>query len=78
MRLAVLSTNAVLYGLGIAQSIPTYIIDILTDLTATCEGLLGPASQLSVLNAPLMLIGAGPWPVRHLPCVPTSLETGTN
>lgn len=74
MRLAVLSTLAALSGLGIAQPDPTDIIEMLTDLTTICEDLMAPASQLTLLNAPLILIGAGPWTVRdprpHQPPLP--------
>lgn len=62
MRLTVLSILAVLSGLGVADP-ATHILDMLTDLTTLCEDLIVPASQLSVLNAPLLLFGAGPWPV---------------
>lgn len=65
MRLAVLSTPTALSGLGIAQPDPTDIIEILTDLTTICEDLMGPASQLTVLSAPLFFIGTGPWAVRN-------------
>lgn len=43
------------------------IIEMLMDLNTMCEDLMGPTRQLSVLNAPLALLGIGPWAVhRHL------------
>lgn len=71
---AVLFPRAALFGLGLAVPIdtapdPTDIIEIFTDLTTMCEDLKAPASQLSIFNAPLMLVGAGPWSVRHLATV---------
>lgn len=70
MRLAVLSTIAALSGLSLSQPGPTDLIDALASLITQCEDLVGPASQLSVLNAPLMLLGGGPW--WYDPAVPLS------
>lgn len=65
MRLTVLSNiAAALSGLGIAQPNPTAnVIATLNSLTTKCQSLMAPASQLSVFNAPLMLLGRGPWVV---------------
>lgn len=56
-----------LSGLGlavpIAQPNPASIVAVLTSLTSKCQALKAPASQLSVLHAPLLLLGAGPWAV---------------
>lgn len=71
---------AALFGFGRAVPIgtapdPTDVIGIFTDLTTMCEDLKAPASQLSVFNAPLMLVGAGPWSVRHLVLPPPPPRT---
>lgn len=77
MRLAVLSNIVALSGLAVTQPDPTDIIAALTSLTTQCEDLMGPASQLSVLNAPLMLLGGGPWVVRPR-CPPFSPKTAAD
>lgn len=69
---ALLFPLAALTGLGLAVPIetpldPTDIVDALTDITAVCEDLMGPASQINVVTAPLLLLGAGPLEVRHRP-----------
>lgn len=77
MRLAVFSTIAALSGLSLSQPGPTDIIDAITSLITQCEDLMGPASQLSVLNAPLMLLGGGLWVVRPR-CPPFSPKTAAD
>lgn len=67
MRLALLSTIAALSGLGIAEPNAPELIAGFNSLTTKFQALLFPTSQLSALNAPLMLIGAGPWAVRTPP-----------
>ncbi|KAK0743029.1 hypothetical protein B0T18DRAFT_174496 [Schizothecium vesticola] len=61
MRPALFFAIATLSGLGLAVSAVDDFVDVLTSLTTECEALMGPASQVSVLNAPLFLLGAGPW-----------------
>lgn len=84
MRLALLSTFATLSGLGlavpVAQPSPTDIIAIFTSLTSKCQALVAPANQLSVINAPLLLLGSGPWAVPNPPhpCFHTALEIDAN
>jgi len=81
MRPALFSIIAALSGLSLAQPLPGpvgNIVAVLTSLTAQCQTLMAPANQLSIINAPLMLLGAGPWTVRSLntpphpppPCTP--------
>lgn len=71
MRLALLSTFAALSGLGlavpVAQPSPADIIAVFTSLTSKCQALMAPANQLSVINAPLLLLGSGPWAVPNPP-----------
>lgn len=63
MHPAILSTLAALSGVGLTQpSLPPLVtlVDIIESAIAQSLALLKPANQLSVLNAPLLIIGAGP------------------
>lgn len=76
MRPAILSTLAALSGLGLTQpEFPGLVtpVDIIESAVTQSLALLGPANQLSALNAPLVLIGAGPWAVRTLLRLPETV-----
>lgn len=69
MRPTILFTLAALSGLGQTQPSPLKfegIFNIIESAITQSINLLRPANQLTVANAPLMLIGAGPWAVRTL------------
>lgn len=77
MRPAILSTLAALSGLGLTQPSPSHFVnlfDIIESSVAQAVALRRPANQMSVYNAPLMLIGAGPWAVRTLLSPPETVS----
>ncbi|KAK1836754.1 hypothetical protein QBC39DRAFT_326199 [Podospora conica] len=66
MRFSIFSTVAAFSGLGLAVRVaqapnPADIVAGITGITAKFQDLMGPAILLNPLNAPLMLIGGGPW-----------------
>ncbi|KAK5662309.1 hypothetical protein OQA88_8215 [Cercophora sp. LCS_1] len=61
MRFSIFTTTATL-GVALAQLPAVDVVKNVETLTAKSQALLAPAQQLSITNAPLLLIGAGPWP----------------
>ena len=66
MRFSLLATLAALGSVAVAQLGPTEVVANVNALTDKCKSLVAPAQQLSIVNAPLLLIGQGPWVVRVL------------
>jgi len=62
MRLSILSTLAVFGSLAAAALPATDVVKNIQTLTTKSKNLQTPATQLTLLNAPLLLIGSGPWP----------------
>jgi hypothetical protein len=44
----------------------TVVVENINVLAIKSQSIIEPAKQLSILNAPQLLFGAGPWPVRSL------------
>lgn len=63
MRISVVTALAVFAGVTTAQVNADAICQTLDTLTANVNGLIGQAQSLSILNAPLALVGQGPLPV---------------
>ncbi len=67
MRFSIFATLAALGSRAVAQVISaTVVVANVNTLTDKCKALAAPAQQLSIVNAPLLLIGQGPWVVRVL------------
>ena len=49
---------------ALAQLTPAQVVDNIESLTTKSEALQGPAQQISLANAPLLVVGRGPFPVR--------------
>lgn len=63
MRFSVVATLAAFAGVTTAQISADAICQTLDLLTADVNGLIGQAQSLTILNAPLALVGQGPLPV---------------
>jgi len=63
MRFSVLTTIAALTGSTLAQLKANDVVNNIQVLTTKSRNLLKPAEQLSIFNAPLLLLGQGPWAV---------------
>ncbi len=67
MRFSVLHTSLLaLAAVANAQSYAN-VVNSLQALASKATNLIAPAEQLSLTNAPLLLIGGGPWAVRLTP-----------
>ena len=73
MRFSILATLAALGSVAVAQLRPAVVVTNINTLTNKCKVLIAPAQQLSIVNAPLLLIGQGPWVVRVLFFLPSLL-----
>lgn len=70
MRFSLLTILAGLTSLATAQMSATAIVTNIDILTTKSQSLFEPAKQLSITNAPLLIIGQGPWPVSLPPFPP--------
>ncbi|KAK4149039.1 hypothetical protein C8A00DRAFT_38368 [Chaetomidium leptoderma] len=61
-RFSILTTLAALGSVAVAQMKATVVVQNIDILTTKSQSLIEPAKQLSISNAPLLVIGAGPWP----------------
>jgi hypothetical protein len=64
MRFSFLTALAVLGSVVAGQVTSTVVVTNINTLTVKSQNLIEPAKQLSILNAPQLLLGLGPWPVR--------------
>ncbi|KAK3292378.1 uncharacterized protein B0H64DRAFT_376920 [Chaetomium fimeti] len=62
MRLSILTALAALGSVAVAQLKSTVVVENIQVLTVKSQKLIQPAKELSILNAPLLFIGQGPWP----------------
>jgi hypothetical protein len=70
MRFSFLTALAALGAVATAQMTSTVVVTNINTLTVKSQNLIEPAKQLSILNAPQLLLGLGPWPV----CLPLCLQ----
>ena len=63
MRFSILTAIAALGSVAVAQLKATVIVENINVLTVKSQSIIEPAKQLSILNAPQLILGAGPWPV---------------
>lgn len=63
MRFSFLTALAALGVVATAQITSTVVVTNINTLTVKSQNLIEPAKQLSILNAPQLLLGLGPWPV---------------
>ncbi len=66
MRFSTAPVVACLAGLAASQQY-TVVVKNINTLTTKSQALIVPAGQLSISNAPELLLGLGPWPVRSPP-----------
>jgi LPS O-antigen subunit length determinant protein (WzzB/FepE family) len=66
MRFSIVATLAALGSVALGQATVSsaVVVQSINTLTIKTQNLIEPANQLTVLNAPLLIIGQGPWPVR--------------
>ncbi|KAG7286437.1 hypothetical protein NEMBOFW57_008747 [Staphylotrichum longicolle] len=62
MRFSFLTALAALGAVATAQITSTVVVTNINTLTVKSQNLIEPAKQLSILNAPQLLLGLGPWP----------------
>ncbi len=78
MRFSIFPTFAFLAAAVSAQE-ATVVVNNINTLTTKANALIAPAQQLTIVNAPQILIGTGPWPVCCTTCPQTlggSADTG--
>lgn len=63
MRFSVLATLATLGSGALSALTGVQVVQNIDTITTKSRVLIEPVKQLSIMNAPLLLIGQGPWPV---------------
>lgn len=63
MRFSILTALAALCSVAVAQLSVNIVVTNVNALTDKCKALVVPAQQISITNAPLLLLGQGPWGV---------------
>jgi hypothetical protein len=58
----IFTTSAVMAATALAALSPTQLSDGIRQLTAKSQALQGPAQSITIVNAPLIIIGQGPLP----------------
>lgn len=53
----------------IAAATPRQIADGIKSLTQKSQALKAPAETITIINAPLIIIGQGPFPVSAIACM---------
>ena len=60
-----LATAALAAVPAFAAISPAQMVDNIRTLTTKSQALQAPAQQITIVNAPLIIIGQGPFPVRR-------------
>ena len=66
MRLSILTALAALGSVAVAQLKATVVVENIQVLTTKSQALIQPAKELTIVNAPLLILGQGTWAVRQL------------
>ncbi|EAQ84761.1 hypothetical protein CHGG_08775 [Chaetomium globosum CBS 148.51] len=62
MRFSILTVLAALGSVTLAQMKATVVVENIQVLTVKSQKLIQPAKELTLANAPLLILGQGPWP----------------
>ncbi|KAK4034843.1 hypothetical protein C8A01DRAFT_48840 [Parachaetomium inaequale] len=61
MRLSILAALAAFGSVAVAQLKATVVVENIQVLTTKSQALIQPAKELTIVNAPLLILGQGPW-----------------